>query len=79
MLADIKYGGRVTDDFDRRLLWTYTNEWFDEKILNHNFEFYTGYRIPLCNSLRQCIESIRMLPDDDCPQAFGLHANADIT
>ncbi|GFU39152.1 dynein heavy chain 8, axonemal [Nephila pilipes] len=79
MLAEVKYGGRVTDDYDKRLLCTYMNEWFNEKILHHNFEFYPGYRLPQCNSLKQCLEGIKLIPDDDCPQVFGLHANANIT
>ncbi|GFV14126.1 dynein heavy chain 8, axonemal [Trichonephila clavipes] len=79
MLAEVKYGGRVTDDYDKRLLCTYMNEWFNEKILHHNFEFYPGYRLPQCNSLKQCLEGIKKIPDDDCPQVFGLHANANIT
>ncbi|XP_054710373.1 dynein axonemal heavy chain 5-like [Uloborus diversus] len=79
MLAEVKYGGRVTDDYDRRLLSTYTDEWFNETILQPNFEFHPGYSIPLCGSLKQCLEAIKNIPNDDCPQVFGLHANADIT
>ncbi|XP_035233743.1 dynein heavy chain 5, axonemal-like, partial [Stegodyphus dumicola] len=79
MLAEVQYGGKVTDDYDKRLLWTFTNEWFDEKILHHNFEFHAGYKLPPCNSLRQCLEYIKKWPADDCPQVFGLHENADIT
>nr|XP_042899545.1 dynein axonemal heavy chain 5 [Parasteatoda tepidariorum] len=79
MLAEVKYGGRVTDDFDKRLLTTYMNEWFNEKILHHHFEFYPGYKLPVCNNLRQCLDGIRRIPADDCPPVFGLHQNADIT
>ncbi|GIY02182.1 dynein heavy chain 5, axonemal [Caerostris extrusa] len=79
MLAEVKYGGRVTDDYDKRLLCTYMNEWFNEKILHQNFEFYSGYKLPLCSTLKQCLEGIKNIPDDDCPMVFGLHVNADIT
>ncbi|GBN65537.1 Dynein heavy chain 5, axonemal [Araneus ventricosus] len=79
MLAEVMYGGRVTDDYDKRLLCTYMNEWFNEKILHHSFEFYSGYKLPLCNSLKHCLDGIKRIPDDDCPMVFGLHANADIT
>ena len=33
LISDINYGGRVTDDWDRRLLITYSTECFSEKVL----------------------------------------------
>jgi len=33
LIAEINYGGRVTDDWDRRLLNTYANEFFNDKVL----------------------------------------------
>lgn len=33
MISDVTYGGRVTDDFDRRLLNVYANEFFQDKVL----------------------------------------------
>ena len=46
MLGEVQYGGRVTDDFDKRLLCTFTNVWFSEALLQPGFKFYEGYPLP---------------------------------
>jgi dynein heavy chain len=33
LVANINYGGHVTDDWDRRLLMTYMGDYFHERIL----------------------------------------------
>ena len=33
LIAGINYGGHVTDDWDRRLLMTYINDYFCEDVL----------------------------------------------
>ena len=40
MIGEALYGGRVTDDFDKRLLSTFTQLWFCERLLQPTFEFY---------------------------------------
>jgi len=37
LIAGINYGGHVTDDFDRRLLMTYINEYFHDGVLQSAF------------------------------------------
>lgn len=79
MLGEVMYGGRVTDDFDKRLLITFTNVWFSESLLGHNFEFHKGYRVPISRNIQTYTDYIASLPANDTPEVFGLHSNADIT
>ena len=92
MLAEVQYGGRVTDDFDKRLLNTFTNVWFNDQLLVTGFKFYDGYTLPDCKTVEEYSEFITNLPIQvksfkssaricfqDIPEVFGLHANADIT
>lgn len=79
MLGEVMYGGRVTDDFDKRLLVTFTNVWFNETLLSTSFEFHKGYRVPMSRNLHTYTDYINSLPASDTPEVFGLHSNADIT
>lgn len=79
MLGEVQYGGRVTDDFDKRLLTTFTAVWFCENLLTPQFEFHRGYKVPNTKSLAGFVEYISSLPMYDTPEVFGLHPNADIT
>ena len=33
IISEVLYGGRVTDDMDRRLLNVYANQYFNEKVI----------------------------------------------
>ncbi|VEN47384.1 unnamed protein product, partial [Callosobruchus maculatus] len=79
MLGEVMYGGRVTDDFDKRLLITFTQVWFCDVLLRPGFEFYKNYKVPQTRNLCGYIDYINALPAADNPEVFGLHANADIT
>ncbi|KAM6989324.1 dynein axonemal heavy chain 8-like [Tautogolabrus adspersus] len=79
MLAEVQYGGRVTDDYDKRLLKCFARVWFSKKMFDPLFCFYTGYKIPVCKTVEKYMEYIESLPTADSPQALGLHPNADIT
>lgn len=78
MLGEVQYGGRVTDDYDKRLLNTFTKVWFTEVLFDQAFNFYEDYRIMRHKSIQKYLDEIEFLPGIDPPQAYGLHPNADI-
>lgn len=79
MLGEVQYGGRVTDDFDKRLLNTFARVWFSEAMFAIEFNFYKGYRIMRHKYIHEYFGEIECMPSIDPPQAYGLHSNADIT
>ncbi|KAJ3055739.1 Dynein heavy chain 5, axonemal [Rhizophlyctis rosea] len=79
MFCEVHYGGRVTDDYDRRLLNTYGKTWFGDHMFADNFAFYKGYTIPHLKTVEEYRNSIEALPLTDTPDVFGLHPNADIS
>ncbi|KAL0274316.1 UNVERIFIED_CONTAM: hypothetical protein PYX00_006769 [Menopon gallinae] len=79
MLGEVQYGGRVTDDYDKRLLNTFARVWFSENMFNDSFVFYKGYPIVRFKNLNQYLEYIEEMSPVDPPQVYGLHSNANIT
>lgn len=79
MFCEVHYGGRVTDDYDRRLITTYGRSWFGDHMFQDSFNFYKGYTIPNLKGIDEYRSSIEALPLIDTPDVFGLHPNADIS
>ena len=82
MVGEAQYGGRVTDDFDKRLLCTFTQLWFSERLFQPGFEFYRDYGLPSPPNVRTIatyLDHVAQLPAQDSPEVLGLHANADVT
>ena len=69
----------MTDDFDKRLLCTFTSVWFSEALLQPGFKFYEGYPLPDYKTIEEYIDHIINMPLQDIPEVFGLHSNADIS
>lgn len=79
MLGEVQYGGRVTDDYDKRLLNCFAKTWFGEFMFEEEFQFYAGYKIMHYKMVEQYLEYIDQMEKIDPPQVYGLHPNADIT
>ena len=46
MISEIQYGGRITDDWDRRLMVTYAERYFCNETLVANYTLFPGYTVP---------------------------------
>ncbi|XP_040604880.1 dynein heavy chain 2, axonemal isoform X1 [Mesocricetus auratus] len=81
LIAGVNYGGHVTDDWDRRLLTTYINDYFCDQTLStplYRLSVLDTYYIPKDGTLASYKEYISLLPSMDPPEAFGQHPNADV-
>jgi dynein heavy chain len=83
LIGEAMYGGRVTDDFDRRVLNTYLKEYLGDFIFDSNQAYYfsrsgTDYIIPDVELHEQWMEQIDSIPLFTSPGVFGLHPNAEI-
>ncbi|CAK4669134.1 unnamed protein product [Aphanomyces euteiches] len=81
LIAQANYGGRVTDDWDRRLMLVYVGQFFCEDILELDqapLAESQEYFVPEDGDLSSYCDYIRNLPLEDPPAAFGQHPNAQI-
>uniref|UniRef100_A0A8C3VA02 Dynein axonemal heavy chain 3 n=1 Tax=Catharus ustulatus TaxID=91951 RepID=A0A8C3VA02_CATUS len=81
LTGECNYGGRVTDDKDRRLLLSLLSIVYNKDIEQEKYMLSAGgdYYIPPHGPYESYIEYIRSLPITTHPEVFGLHENADIT
>ncbi|XP_052628381.1 dynein axonemal heavy chain 3 [Harpia harpyja] len=81
LTGECNYGGRVTDDKDRRLLLSLLSIVYTKDIEQDKYMLAAGddYYIPPHGPYESYIEYIRSLPITTHPEVFGLHENADIT
>ncbi|CAH1982445.1 unnamed protein product [Acanthoscelides obtectus] len=78
----INYGGRVTDDWDRRCLMNLLADYYKADVVSTDYVFDKRgfyYQLPLDTMFLDYIEYIKTFPINDDPDVFGLHPNADIT
>jgi dynein heavy chain len=82
MVCEVQYGGRVTDDFDRRLLGTMGERYFKEQTMKlgaNASEYPKGYGPSSLADIAAAKSFVDRLPKDDFPEVFGLHANAELS
>ncbi|XP_041978336.1 dynein axonemal heavy chain 3 [Aricia agestis] len=82
LTGECNYGGRVTDDKDRRLLMSLLDVFYNEDVIKqpkYCFSPSGQYCIPESTEYSAVLTHIRALPDVARPEIFGLHENADIT
>lgn len=79
--GQINYGGRVTDDWDRRCQMTILDDFYNSSILDHDHKYSPSgiYRQTAPTDYDGYLEFIRTLPINDTPEIFGLHDNANIS
>lgn len=82
MTGQINYGGRVTDYLDGILLMNilsiYQN---DDVVLTEAYTFSPSgtYRVPPHTKAHEVETYIDSLPNEDAPEIFGMHKNANLT
>lgn len=81
MTGQINYGGRVTDDNDRKCLLAILEIYCGEHVLNDDYTFSRSgtYKSPSDGNLNFYKNYIADFPDLEDPEVFGMHANANIT
>ena len=90
MVAEIQYGGKITDDLDRILFNVYAKKWISQDVLSEGFTFNPPkclapipdnfvYKVPLFDEHAKYYEYTSSFPEMDSPELFGLHPNADLT
>lgn len=84
LIGEAMYGGRVTDDFDRRVLVCYLDEYMGDFLFEKNREFFFAkvdeitYSLPKLLNLEGYINTVNEIPIINSPAVFGLHPNAEI-
>ncbi|KAF2899450.1 hypothetical protein ILUMI_06724 [Ignelater luminosus] len=83
LTGECNYGGRVTDDWDRRLIVTILKDFLNPEIVsNMSYSFSdagTCYDLPRKPEYQEYVSHINKLPQIHPPEVFGLHKNAGIT
>lgn len=79
--GQINYGGRVTDDWDRRCLMSILSIYMVPEILTENYKFSASgkYYAPPIGTMAQTMDYFEKLPLTDDPEVFGMHENANVT
>ncbi|XP_023368810.1 dynein heavy chain 1, axonemal [Otolemur garnettii] len=80
--GEINYGGRVTDDWDRRCVMNILEDFYNPDVLSPEHIYSASgiyHQIQPTYDLNGYLSYIKSLPLNDMPEIFGLHDNANIT
>ena len=79
--GDVNYGGRITDDWDRRTMNTLLAEYVCPEAMNAGYQFSKDPNYKQMEEAKHVdyMNSFKTWPVQPHPEAFGLHENADIT
>ncbi|KAI5062354.1 hypothetical protein GOP47_0022893 [Adiantum capillus-veneris] len=79
--GECNYGGRVTDDKDRLLLGVILKRIYCKDMMEPGYNLSESgiYQTPPPGDLASYVSYIDEFPAVPMPEAFGLHANADVT
>lgn len=79
--GECNFGGRVTDDKDRRLIMTLLSDYFNEDIFKDTYRFagLENFFAPPIGDHASFIAHIDSMPSIIPPAIYGFHDNADIT
>ncbi|CAD7925016.1 unnamed protein product [Amoebophrya sp. A120] len=83
LIGEAMYGGRVTDNYDRRVLNTYLEDYMGDFLFDDNVPFFFSkdgfeYTCPMEGDHADFMTHILALPISQSPGVFGLHPNAEI-
>ena len=81
LTGEINYGGRVTDDWDRRTMMTLIKDFIHPKVLKDGYEFSPSPTYAQIEPGKRSyyLDHFATWPINPDPSIFGLHENADIT
>jgi dynein heavy chain len=83
LTAECNYGGKVTDDKDRRLMGVLLQDYYNPSVYGSpKYEMcgeYPEYYIPDVKSHEEWVNYVEELPLNTYPLVYGFHLNASIT
>ena len=77
LLENAIYGGRIDNNFDMKVLKTYLKQFFSSDVFQGTKKLSNLVAVPKTSTIKDYLQFISQLPDQDSPQMFGLPPNID--